>query len=262
VIDPGHGGEDPGAVVRGLMEKDINLEMAFFLKEFLEELGATVFLTRETDIYVTLANRLEIASQHGADLFICIHNNATEEPTAIQGSMLLYNNEDFMDLYRQVHRGIAARTGVPGLGPVEDERGLYILRHAGDLPVVFLEGAFMTNAIDFARLTDRSRTYSSNIMAGVLDGVLAYYAGRQLNPVVFPDYGDDIETGVFDLAGRSIVLPSPGLEEGIVLDDDELETSSDTENSEDTGSSDDDESEEDDEDGYHRVRGRGAYRYR
>ena len=99
-------------------------------------------------------------------------------------------------------------------------------------------------------------------MAGVMDGVLAYYAGRQLDPVVFPDYGDEIETGVFDLAGRSIVLPSPGIEEGIVLDNEEPETASESESAEDTGSSGDDEPEEDGEDEYHRVRGRGAYRYR
>ncbi len=268
VIDPGHGGEDPGAVVRGLMEKDLNLEMAFMLRDFLEEHGAEIILTRETDVYVTLARRIEIAVGNDADLFVCIHNNATEEPTVIQGSLLLYNNPDYMNLYRQVHRGIAARTGVPGLGPVPDERGLYILRHAGDMPVVFLEGAFMTNAIDFARLTDRSRAYSYNIMAGVMDGLLAYYTGRDLDPVVMPDYGDAIETGVFDLAGRPLVLPGlVGEGHDLESDDgwdtpDEADDSAgqDSDDSDDEAGTDDEDDEE--EEGYHRVRGRGGYRYR
>ena len=283
-IDPGHGGEDPGAVVRGLMEKDLNLEMAYFLKEFLEEHGARTLLTRENDVYVTLADRIAIARDHDADLFVCIHNNATEQPTAIQGSMALYANNAYMPMYRLVHRGIAARTGVPGIGPVPDERGLYILRHAGDMPVVFVEAAFMTNPIDFARLTDQSRAYASNIMAGVMDGLLAYYAGRDLPPVAWPEYGSAIETGIFDLAGRPIILPDTGavpcpVDSGSAWDtcaeaagasepdsgDSADAASSESSVSADTESSENQDDEADDEagdDGRHRVRGRGAYRYR
>ncbi len=274
VIDPGHGGDDPGAVHEGIMEKDLNLEMAFILKAFLEEYGATVVLTRETDVQTYLASRIELARQRKADLFICIHNNATEEPTAIQGLVLIYDNNSYLPLYRLVHRGVAARTGVPGMGPVPDVRGLYILRHAGEMPVLFIEGAFMTNPIDIARLADRSRAYIRNIMAGVLDGILAYYAGRDLPPVAYPTYGSDIRTGVFDLAGRPIVLPRQGEvcvkpDTGSAWDMPGEVESTDGEATEEASSgdesSDDDESSKDDSDdesGTHKVRGRGSYRYR
>ena len=267
VIDPGHGGDDPGAVHEGIMEKDLNLEMAFILKAFLEEHGATVVLTRETDVQIYLASRIELARQQKADLFVCIHNNATEEPTAIQGLVLLYDDTSYLPLYRLVHRGVAARTGVPGMGPVPDIRGLYILRHAGDIPVLFIEGAFMTNPIDIARLADRSRAYIRNIMAGVLDGILAYYAGRDLPPVAYPRYGSDIRTGVFDLAGRPIVLPGQG--EVCVTPDtgsawDTPDEASNSDDSSDEASNDDDSTGEDSDEDIttHKLRGRGSYRYR
>ncbi|MFH1676561.1 MAG: N-acetylmuramoyl-L-alanine amidase [bacterium] len=262
VIDPGHGGEDPGAVVSGVMEKDLNLSMAFALKQFLESHGAKVTLTRERDVYVTLADRLYIAEQSKADLFICLHNNATETQTMLQGVIILYRDLRFMPLYKLAHRGIAARTGVPGLGPVNDERGLYILRHAGDMPVLFIEGAFMTNQIELARLTDSSGAYERNIMMGVMDGVLAYYAGRDLPPVMYPEKPNDINVGIFDLAGKSVTV-SPDApdnpDSGSAWDTPEQASD---ENSTDAKDSSKDDEKKDEEDKAEHRRGRGAFRFK
>jgi hypothetical protein len=183
-------------------EKYLNLKMAIALKGFLEQNGAKVFLTRDSDNYITLADRVALAATRHADLFICVHNNATDSPTAMQGSLILYNDIQYMPLYRLTHRGIAARTGVPGLGPIEDERGLYILRHCS-VPVLFVEAAFMTNSIDYARLTDSSGAYMKNIMLGVMDGILAYYQRRDLPPVVYPQNGSGDQTDIFKLNGSS-----------------------------------------------------------
>ncbi|HDS29405.1 MAG TPA: AMIN domain-containing protein [Firmicutes bacterium] len=263
VIDPGHGGTDPGAVVNGVFESDLNIEMAFFLKRFLEEQGAKIYLTREEDIYVSLADRMALAHSVNADLFICIHNNATEAPTAIQGSMILYNDPEYLRLYRLVHRGIAARTNVTGLGPVTDERGLYLLKHNGDIPVLFIEAAFMTNPIDFARLTDSSRGYAKNIMMGTMDGLLAYYAGRDLPPVQLPQYSaGDLDT-IFNLAGRPILLRIDELDDESQVgeesagenESDESEDESDSSETVEDGGSEDEKPAEDNT--YHRRRGRG-----
>ncbi len=77
VIDPGHGGKDPGAIGRyGTREKDINLAVAKRLKRILEkELGARVILTRDRDKFIPLRERAEIANRAGADLFISLHCN-------------------------------------------------------------------------------------------------------------------------------------------------------------------------------------------
>ena len=76
VLDPGHGGFDPGAVQNGLREADVNLDTARRVREQLESLGLTVLLTREDDFYVPLQIRGEIALSSKAALFISIHHNS------------------------------------------------------------------------------------------------------------------------------------------------------------------------------------------
>jgi N-acetylmuramoyl-L-alanine amidase len=78
VLDPGHGGKDPGAVgPGGLREKDVTLALAKRVKPLLEAQGYTVLMTRETDIFMGLPERTAIANQNNADLFISIHTNAS-----------------------------------------------------------------------------------------------------------------------------------------------------------------------------------------
>ncbi len=78
VIDPGHGGKDPGAIspFRGIKEKDLNLSFSRVLKKVLEQKGYKVYMTRSTDIFLSLQQRTEIAKEKNADLFISIHANA------------------------------------------------------------------------------------------------------------------------------------------------------------------------------------------
>jgi N-acetylmuramoyl-L-alanine amidase len=78
VIDPGHGGVDPGAVgKKGLYEKDANLGIALELKKLIKDsLNVDVLLTREKDIYLSLKERTNIANRNSADLFVSIHCNA------------------------------------------------------------------------------------------------------------------------------------------------------------------------------------------
>ncbi len=78
VLDPGHGGKDPGAIgYRGLKEKDITLKLAKLVKEKLEKrLGCVVILTRTTDRFVSLEDRAKLANKVKADLFVSIHCNA------------------------------------------------------------------------------------------------------------------------------------------------------------------------------------------
>lgn len=84
VLDPGHGGKDPGAVgARGTREKDINLAVALKLKQMMEkELGVTVLMTRSDDRFVSLADRTKYANDNHADIFISIHTNASKTRSA------------------------------------------------------------------------------------------------------------------------------------------------------------------------------------
>lgn len=78
VIDPGHGGKDPGAVgPRGLTEKEVNLDIAKRLAERLSSAGVRIIFTRDRDVFVPLEERTAIANVNNADLFISIHANAS-----------------------------------------------------------------------------------------------------------------------------------------------------------------------------------------
>lgn len=76
VLDPGHGGSDPGAVSRGYLEKDIALAISKKLKWALDSIHTSTLLTRDSDIRVGLTERCTFANSRHADLFISIHLNA------------------------------------------------------------------------------------------------------------------------------------------------------------------------------------------
>ncbi len=83
VLDPGHGGRDPGtrSATFGLLEKDMTLDVALRLRELLVSRGYRVILTREDDRYLSLEQRAAVANRARADLFISIHFNAVDNPT-------------------------------------------------------------------------------------------------------------------------------------------------------------------------------------
>lgn len=83
VIDPGHGGHDPGAKGRGVNEAEVVLDVALRLEKLLIEVpGVDVILTRRTDEYVPLEQRTAIANRESADLFLSIHANASNNTQA------------------------------------------------------------------------------------------------------------------------------------------------------------------------------------
>lgn len=83
VIDPGHGGHDPGAVYDGVREADLNLAIAERLKSALGSAAIQDILTREDDRFVALAARAEMANELGADLFLSLHCNAATRPEVL-----------------------------------------------------------------------------------------------------------------------------------------------------------------------------------
>jgi N-acetylmuramoyl-L-alanine amidase len=83
VIDPGHGGHDPGVLGKGLTEATLVLDVALRLEKLLQnDAGVDVVLTRRTDVYVPLEERTEIANRQSADMFLSIHANASRNEDA------------------------------------------------------------------------------------------------------------------------------------------------------------------------------------
>ena len=90
VLDPGHGGKDPGAVgIGGIREKDLVLRLSEFLRDMLQKKGYKVYLTRDSDEFIELRDRTKFANKKNADLFVSIHANAIDtrysDPDKAQG---------------------------------------------------------------------------------------------------------------------------------------------------------------------------------
>jgi N-acetylmuramoyl-L-alanine amidase len=132
VLDPGHGGKDPGAIgPNGLKEKDVTLDIAKRLKKLLvERLGVRVVLTREDDYFVPLAERTGLANNNKADLFISIHTNASPESKRGKGGGFeVYFHSLALD---EESRQVAARENLARLyeegGSLQDPSGdLYFI---------------------------------------------------------------------------------------------------------------------------------------
>jgi N-acetylmuramoyl-L-alanine amidase len=82
VIDPGHGGHDPGAKAKGIEEAELVLDVALRVETLLKEAGVEVIMTRRTDTFIALEERTAIANRAGADLFLSIHSNASASDAA------------------------------------------------------------------------------------------------------------------------------------------------------------------------------------
>lgn len=95
VLDPGHGGIDPGAIgKKGLYEKDCNLAMALKVKQLIEDsLGIKVVMTRDDDTYLSLGKRTKLANRNRADLFVSIHCNASKRKKQPDGMETYFLSE-------------------------------------------------------------------------------------------------------------------------------------------------------------------------
>ncbi len=170
VIDPGHGGADPGAVgIGGIHEADIVLSIAQQVADLLEEQGIRAVLTRSDDREVELEPRVDLADSVGADLFVSIHANAISLSRPDVNGIETYYYDTGGALASSIHNSLVAATGMPDRG-VRQAR-FYVLTQTS-MPAVLVEVGFVTGREDAARL--QSATARSQIAAAIAQGILRY----------------------------------------------------------------------------------------
>ncbi len=173
VIDPGHGGIEPGAVVGDVKEKDLNLDIALKLKKLLEASGAKVFMIRDDDTFVSHFVRAGMANEINADLFVSIHNNSAG--SGASGTETLYYSDPEKKLFAQaLQKAVVRHIGLNDRGIVE-RPGIVVTRET-KMPSALVELGFMTNKNDLALLmTDEFR---QKVAEGILQGIIDYLSGR------------------------------------------------------------------------------------
>ncbi|GAB6274358.1 MAG: hypothetical protein STSR0004_12210 [Peptococcaceae bacterium] len=155
ILDPGHGGNDPGALgPSGLKEKDVNLDVAKRVKEILASQNIKTELTREGDNYVDLYERSGMANNYGASVFVSIHMNAHENRDANGTSVFYYcyfNEQKEEEIARQEKSKELANItqqnllNLLGLKDRGVQQANFAVLRTTSMPAVLVEAAFISN---------------------------------------------------------------------------------------------------------------------
>lgn len=170
VLDPGHGGGDPGAIgIGGIREKDINLAIAEKVKANLEARGINVVMARASDVEIDLAPRVTVAERVNADIFVSIHSNAISLSRPDVNGLETYYYSSGLRLAQTIHNNVLQQTDLRDRG-VRRAR-FYVLVNTS-MPAVLVETGFVTGAEDAARF--RNPAKRDEIANGISNGVLQY----------------------------------------------------------------------------------------
>ncbi|WP_171005487.1 SH3 domain-containing protein [Bacillus sp. E(2018)] len=172
VIDPGHGGNDPGASGKstGTQEAAMTLMSARLLATQLSNAGAKVIFTRSGNTYISLNKRVEISHYHFADAFVSLHYNSASDRAAT-GLLTFYYGQKDLKLANSVNTGlIGANTGLKG-GNVR-YGNFHVLRE-NKQPAVLVELGFLSNPFD--EMTIKSSSFQTKAATGITAGLAQYF---------------------------------------------------------------------------------------
>lgn len=171
VIDAGHGGYNLGQSVGGVYEKWLALDIALRLDRYLRWRGVHTVLTRRNDAFVGLDDRVNIANRYrGNAIFVSLHFNGSRN-TGANGLETFYYSRSGFDLASRIHRRIVPKVRGENRGV---KFGRYHVIRKAALPAVLVEGGFLTNPAERARIVKGA--YRQNLAEAIGRGILDYKA--------------------------------------------------------------------------------------
>ena len=185
VIDPGHGGFDPGKVgITGSHEKEINLKIALKLRDYLEQSGAYVIMTRTDDIDLDgddskqhkkkdMVNRSNKVNASEGDILVSIHQNSFPQQNVKGGQVFFHqDSEDGKKLGEHIQKAIQTYADNENKRVAKHNADYYILRTT-EIPAVIVECGFLTNLQEEQKLnTDE---YQEKIAWAIYLGIIEYF---------------------------------------------------------------------------------------
>lgn len=170
VIDPGHGGIKPGSIsLTGKTEKSFNLDISLKVEALLKkEKNINVVMTRSDDSHLELSDRVKIANNLKADIFVSIHgnSNASSSPS---GTETYYTRDSSKSLADVIHKHLAKATGLKDRGVKYGS--LHVTRET-TMPAVLLEIGFLSNKSDEAQLFKDD--FQNRVAQGIVEGIKEY----------------------------------------------------------------------------------------
>ncbi len=178
VVDAGHGGNAPGATKGGVEEKDLDLDIVLELKKLFDKTDKNigVYYTRTDDSNPSFANRVGLANDSEADVFLSVHNNSTASgrTSSINGTEVMYEGGDTTGESKKFAtmclNHLLDKLGSKSKGTVVGDE-VYIIR-TSEVPVALVEVGFMTNTAELASLQDPD--YQAAAAQALYDAVLEY----------------------------------------------------------------------------------------
>jgi N-acetylmuramoyl-L-alanine amidase len=172
VLDPGHGGYDSGTRGITFLEKTLTLRTALELKPLLESAGARVILTRNSDYYLSLTQRVNISNNYKAHAFISLHYNAYSSTSS--GVMTFYySSSKDAALSRTIQSSLAASTQLRNLGA---KYGNYHVLRENRQPAALVELGFLSNPTEEKLVA--TTTYQKKAANGIYNGLFRYFLTR------------------------------------------------------------------------------------
>lgn len=184
VIDPGHGGNDPGKIgINHALEKDINLSIALKLKMFLESNDLNVIMTREEDkgLYsqgdsnkksADMKNRVDLINNSNAVLAISIHQNSYTSESIKGAQVFYYNNASESKMFAEIMQNQIKQTLNDGNKRVAKNNNNYYLLKKTAIPAVIVECGFLSNYTEASLLVDDQ--YQEKLAWAIHLGIMKY----------------------------------------------------------------------------------------
>ncbi len=168
VIDPGHGGSDPGAVYNNRLEKDDNLKLALEVGRRLEDEGFDVVYTRTEDVYDTPLEKANKANNSNGDFFISFHRNSNVVPNSSSGvETLVFNNSgEKAEVAAAINENLS-NLGFTNRGVIE-RPNLVVLKRT-NMPAILLETGFINNTADNNLFDTQFMEIAAGITSAVTD---------------------------------------------------------------------------------------------
>ncbi len=169
-LDAGHGGSDPGAVYKGRQEKDDTLDLTLAVGDILKKNGIDVYYTRTTDEYETPFKKATDANNSGADLFVSIHRNSSENPNQYSGvETLVYSDTGLKAEVARYINNQLEDAGFKNLG-VDERKNLVVLKRT-KMPAVLVEAGFINNDKDNYLFDEEFDSIAQAIADGILESI-------------------------------------------------------------------------------------------
>lgn len=167
VIDPGHGGNNPGAVYRGRQEKDDVFALSLEIGRILEQNGVDVYYTRSSDVYESPARKAEEGNAVGGDYFVSVHRNSSPYPNQYTGiETLVYNRYGEAARLAANINGRLEQIGFENQG-VNERKDLAVLSQT-EMPAVLVEVGFINTEADNRLFDERFHEIARAIAEGIL----------------------------------------------------------------------------------------------